>query len=110
MISGYRDLTARYNLDYFDNPAAIGGFDSVEHSTHTQFTQELKLSGTTASEFLGYTAGVFYFKEGNVNDYTTVFRLGSGAPFVDADRTLFNTARRWRPTPRSTSISPSSCP
>ena len=92
VISGYRDLKARYNLDYFDNPAAIGGFDSVEYSTHTQFTQEFKLSGTTASEFLGYTAGVFYFKEGNVNDYTTVFRLGSGAPFIDADRTLFNTA------------------
>ncbi len=91
VISGYRDLTARYNLDYFDNPAAIGGFDSVEYSTHTQFTQEVKLSGTTASEFLGYTAGLFYFKEGNVSDYTTVFRLGSGAPFVDADRTLFNT-------------------
>jgi iron complex outermembrane receptor protein len=91
VISGYRDLTARYSLDYFDNPSAIGGFDSVEYSTHTQFTQELKLSGTTASGFMGYTAGLFYFKEGNVSDYTTVFRLGSGVPFIDADRTLFNT-------------------
>lgn len=92
LITGYRDLTSSYNLDYFDNPSTIGGFDSVQYSTHTQFTQEIKLSGAAREGALGYTAGVFYFKEGNVADYTTVFRLGTGTPFVDADRTLFNTA------------------
>ena len=37
------------------------------------------------------TAGLFYFHEWNKSDFTTVFRLPSGAPFIDADRIIFNT-------------------
>ena len=89
-ITGYRHLRSRWNVDYFDAPFAIGGFDSVQYSTHKQFSQEVKLTGSTFHDMLDYTLGAFYFHEHNITDYTTVFRLGSGTPFIDADRTLYN--------------------
>jgi iron complex outermembrane recepter protein len=91
IITGYRDLKTRYNLDYFDNPSPIGGYDSVQISRHKQFTQEANISSELFGGMADLTAGLFYFHEWNESDFTTVFRLGSGAPFVDADRIIFNT-------------------
>ncbi|WP_232495381.1 TonB-dependent receptor [Novosphingobium kaempferiae] len=90
-ITGYRHLRSKFNLDYFDNPSTIGGYDSVQYSKHNQFSQEANISGELFGGVADYTAGLFYFHEYNDTDFTTVFRLGSGAPFVDADRTVFNT-------------------
>jgi iron complex outermembrane receptor protein len=92
LISAYRHLKARYNLDYFNGTSAIGGFDSVEYSLHRQLSQEVKLTGSAFGDSLDYTIGAFYFHEGNDNDYTTVFRLGSGAALLGPDIILYNTA------------------
>ncbi len=91
-ITAYRHLKDRYSLDYFNGTSAIGGFVSIEYGLHKQFSQEIKLAGTTFGDALDYTLGVYYFYEDNDNDYTTVFRLGSGAPLLGPDITLFNTA------------------
>ncbi|WP_404478151.1 TonB-dependent receptor [Novosphingobium sp. BL-52-GroH] len=91
IITGYRHLLSQYSLDYFNNPSPIGGYDSVQYSKHNQFSQEANISGELFGGVVDYTAGLFYFHEYNDSDFTTVFRLGSGAPFIDADRTVFNT-------------------
>ena len=90
-ITAYRHLQNSYNIDYFDNPSVIGGYDSVQYGIGRQFSQEVKLSGTALNGKLDYTAGLYYFHEYNFSDFTTVFRLASGTPFVDADRKLYNT-------------------
>jgi iron complex outermembrane recepter protein len=90
LISGYRHLKTRYNIDYFDGPTAIGGFDAVQESTHRQYSIEGKISGNTPHEVISYTAGIFWFHENNRSDFSSVFRLASGNPFIDADRILFN--------------------
>lgn len=89
-ITGYRHLRTKYNLDYFDNPSSIGGYDSVQYSTHKQFSQEANISGQLFGGLADYTAGLFYFHEYNDADFTTVFRLASGTPFIDADRIAIN--------------------
>lgn len=89
-ITGYRNLDTAFNLDYFDGPSEIGGFDSVQVSNHKQFTQEINIAGTGFDGLVDYTAGFFYFTEKNDTDYTTVFRLGSGFPFIGFDRTIYN--------------------
>jgi len=91
-ITAYRYLDVYYSLDYFNGVSPIGGFDSVQYSYHKQFSQELKLTGTTFGEVLDYTIGAFYFFEDNFNDYTTVFRLGNGNPLLGPDITLLNDA------------------
>jgi iron complex outermembrane receptor protein len=92
LITAYRHLKDRYNLDYFNGPTALGGFDSIEYGLHSQFSQEIKLTGSTLDDALDYTVGAFYFHESNDNDYTTVFRLASGSPLLGPDIVLFNTA------------------
>jgi iron complex outermembrane receptor protein len=89
LITGYRDLTSRFSLDYFNGPAPTGGYVSLQYSTHKQFTQEAKLSGDIGDR-LSYTTGLFYFYEDNKTDFSTVFTLPNGFPFIDADRILLN--------------------
>ncbi|MDR2872803.1 MAG: TonB-dependent receptor, partial [Xanthomonadaceae bacterium] len=91
IITGYRDLKTKYSLDYFNNPSPIGGYASVQISRHKQFTQEANISSNLFGGLANMTAGIFYFHEWNKSDFTTVFRLASGAPFIDADRIIFNT-------------------
>lgn len=88
-ITGWRKITSDWNVDYYNGTGPYGGYASVQHSTHEQFSQELKLNGEIVPGLL-YTAGLFYFHEENATNFSTVFTLASGFPFIDADRILYN--------------------
>lgn len=88
VISGYRDLTTKFNVDYYDNPLPIGGYVVNQYSTHEQFTQEVKLTGERGP--WNYTTGIYYFDEANDTDFATSFTLGSGVPFIETDSRFYN--------------------
>jgi iron complex outermembrane recepter protein len=95
-ITGYRDLTQKYALDFGNTPVASGGFTIVNYGEHKQFTQEIKAAGELTTVPLSYVAGLFYMDEDNRTDFADVFNTSfSGAPLpgttlVLADRILKN--------------------
>jgi len=88
-ITGFRHLKTEFNLDYFDNPSVLGGYDSLEYSLHDQFSQEVNLSGSALGDLVDYTVGLFYFHDWNDHDFATILTLG--AAIVPYDRTFVNT-------------------
>ena len=90
-ITGYVDLTQKFNLDFFDGTFPTGGFVFNQLSTHEQISQEIKLTGDTDEGRLNYTVGAFYLEEENNIDFADIFTLPigpNGFPFVLADRTI----------------------
>ena len=68
-ITGWRDLTQDYTLDFANTPLEPGGFTIANQGEHTQFTQEIKLNGQIG-ERIDYVAGLFYMDEDNDTDFT----------------------------------------
>lgn len=94
IISGYRHLTQKYQVDIFDGAYPTGGFALANHGHFEQFSQEIKLDGKLLDNKIDYVAGVFYIHENNTTDFADVFTLPigtTGVPLVLADRTLGNT-------------------
>jgi iron complex outermembrane receptor protein len=89
VITGYRHLITKYNLDYFDKNSPLGGYDSIEDSEHNQFSQEVNVSGTGLHDIVDYTVGAFFFHEWNDSDFATLLNLTT--PIVPYDRTYVNT-------------------
>jgi iron complex outermembrane recepter protein len=93
-ITGLRNMTQKFAIDFGNTPVASGGFTIVNDGRHKQFSQELKAVGDVGA--LAYVAGVFYMKEDNRTDFADVFNTAfSGAPapgttLVLADRLLNN--------------------
>ncbi len=93
LITGYRDMNQKYMLDFFNNPAPFGGFVIANDGEHTQFSQEIKLAGSTDDNRIDYVVGVFYLDEDNDTDFADVFNLGF--PALISDRTLDNNTETW---------------
>jgi iron complex outermembrane receptor protein len=109
LITGYVDLTQQFALDFFDGrggPSIAvpfppvrgfprGGFTILNDGSHEQFTQEIKINGELAGEFIEYVAGFFYINEKNRTDFADIFTIFSpavpgGIPLLLADRVLRN--------------------
>jgi len=90
-ITGYRDMTQEFALDFFNGAAPYGGFTIANEGKHKQFTQEVKLAGSSGS--IDYVAGIYYFDEDNTTDFGDIFNIGF--PFVLEDRIMKNTAEAW---------------
>jgi len=106
IISGYRDLEQQFITDSFDSItgatfAPNNGFELVSqragNSTplvndgqHSQFTQEIKLSGETLGGKLNYTAGIFYFTDENDTSFANISLPVTGNPTVTQDRVMKN--------------------
>lgn len=97
-ITGWRDMTQRFALDFFNSPDPTGGFTIANVGRHKQFTQEVKYTGKIGTAF-DYVAGVYYFDEDNRTDFGDIFVVtipGLGRiPAVLEDRVLDNTAKAW---------------
>ncbi len=117
LITGFVDITQDFALDFADgrglpstsnpNPAVtgftFGGFTIANQGEHTQFTQEVKFSGSVGNGLIDVVGGVFYFYEENRTDFGDIFSLNlgpggpppDGFPLVLADRVIDNTAEAW---------------
>ena len=82
-ITGYRDLSQDFLMDFFDGNAAgraafgqapppWGGFTIGNEGTHEQFTQEIKLNWTLG-EKLSAVSGIYYIDEDNNTDFGDIF-------------------------------------
>jgi iron complex outermembrane receptor protein len=91
-ITGWRDMTQEFALDFLNNPAPYGGFTIANDGDHQQFTQEVKLAGD-AGDRVQYVAGLYYLDEDNNTDFGDIFDIGF--PLVLADRVLDNTTEAW---------------
>jgi iron complex outermembrane recepter protein len=98
-ITGWRDLSQKFAIDFFNSPFRYGGFTIVNDGKHEQFTQEVKATGDLTGIPITYVAGVFYMKERNTTDFGDLFvSSAAGIPgpafsLVLADRTLRNTTK-----------------
>lgn len=117
LITGFVDIGQDFALDFADgrglpstsNPVppvtgfTFGGFTIVNEGEHTQFTQEVKFTGSMADGLIDIVGGVFYFHEDNRTDFGDIFSLNlgpggpppDGFPLVLADRVIENTAEAW---------------
>lgn len=107
LITGIVDMTQRFALDFADgrglpniglpNPPvrgfANGGFAILNDGRHSQFTQEVKLTGRFG-EALTYVAGAYFYGERNRTDFADLFTVDTGTPtglpLLLADRLLVN--------------------
>ncbi|MEM7702315.1 MAG: TonB-dependent receptor [Pseudomonadota bacterium] len=116
-ITGFVDINQDFALDFADGrglPSAsnpipavtgftFGGFTIANQGEHTQFTQEIKFTGSLADGLIDLVGGVFYFYEDNRTDFGDIFslNLGPGGPPPDgfplllADRIIDNEAEAW---------------
>lgn len=60
-VTAYRDLTARANNDVDQTPVPFFDTNIANSSSH-QFSQELRINNTGSGP-LGYTAGLYYFRQ-----------------------------------------------
>jgi iron complex outermembrane receptor protein len=106
VISGYRDLEQQFITDSFDSITGVtfapnASFNLVSqrpgNSTplvndgkHSQFTQEIKLTGEAQSGKLNYVLGVFYFTDDNDTSFANISLPVTGNPTVTQDRTMLN--------------------
>jgi iron complex outermembrane receptor protein len=113
LITGFVDLSQKFALDFADGRSlpsltapkppvrgySLGGFTIANDGSHSQFTQELKLSGSLGGGLLDFVTGVYYFDEKNDTDFADLFNLGGagpvGFPFLLADRRLKNNTKAW---------------
>lgn len=114
LITGFVDIKQDFALDFADgrglpstsNPVppvagyTFGGFTISNQGEHTQFTQEIKVTGSLGDGLLDFVGGVYYFHEDNTTDFGDLFTLPfapppTGFPFILADRTINNTAEAW---------------
>jgi len=114
-ITGYRDLSQDFLIDFFDGNAAgraafgqappvWGGFTIGNEGSHEQFSQEIKLNWTLGDS-LSAVSGFYYFDEDNTTDFGDIFDFdlnligfgppGSFAPLLLADRIMENNTESW---------------
>jgi len=114
LITGFVSLDQDFALDFADGRGlpstsspippvlgyTFGGFTIANQGDHTQFTQELKFTGSLADGLIDLVGGVYYFHEENTTDFGDIFTLPfapppTGFPFILADRTIKNSAEAW---------------
>lgn len=116
IITGFVDIQQDFALDFADgrglpgianpNPPVLGftsgGFTISNEGEHTQFTQEVKLTGSLGDGLIDFVAGAYYFHEDNRTDFADIFSLDlgfapapTGFPLLLADREIRNEAEAW---------------
>lgn len=95
-ITGYRNLDQRFIVDFFDGGLAgqgfsTGGFVIGNEAEHSQFSQEIKFTGSFMEGRVDVVAGAYYFTEDNSTTFIDTFTVAPGVTLVLADRTLDNT-------------------
>lgn len=76
VITGYRDMSQDFSLDFFNNPNPQGGFTIANEGKHEQLSQEIKLVGKIGDN-ITHTSGVYYFEEDNTTDFADLFFIGA---------------------------------
>ena len=69
VITGQRFLDHDFTLDFLNLSRPYGGFTIANAGEHDQFTQEVKLTGSTENGALDYVTGIFYINEENTTDF-----------------------------------------
>ena len=96
IITGQRFLDHDFTLDFLNLARPYGGFTIANAGEHDQFTQEVKLTGSTANGALDYVTGVFFIQEENTTDFADYLGIGGAfngfQPLLLADRILANDA------------------
>ena len=96
IITGQRFLDHDFTLDFLNLSRPFGGFTIANAGEHDQFTQEVKLTGSTANGALDYVTGVFFIQEENTTDFADYLGIGGAfngfQPLLLADRILENDA------------------
>ncbi|GGE15220.1 hypothetical protein GCM10011529_22040 [Polymorphobacter glacialis] len=111
VITGFVDLTQRYAIDFADGRALpnlaaadpvvrgfpLGGYTVLNDSKHSQFSQEVKLSGRLFGGLLDYVTGVYLLDENNDTDFADIQSIytGTATPMLLADRRLNNSVSSW---------------
>ena len=94
IITGQRYLDHDFTLDFLNLGRPYGGFTIANAGEHDQFTQEVKLTGSTDNGALDYVAGIFYIQEENTVDFADLLGIGGAfngfQPLLLADRILAN--------------------
>jgi iron complex outermembrane receptor protein len=103
-LTAFYDMEQHFMLDFFEGANPEGGFVIANDGIHEQFTQEIKLSGTTANQKIDYTTGFYYFDEDNHLDISQIFGfLSEGATgfpggipgWITYDRIMVNGTQSW---------------
>ena len=96
IITGQRFLDHDFTLDFLNLSRPYGGYTIANAGEHDQFTQEVKLTGSTANGALDYVTGVFFIQEENTTDFADYLGIGGAfngfQPLLLADRILENDA------------------
>lgn len=96
IITGQRYLDHDFTLDFLNLARPYGGYSIANAGEHDQFTQEVKLTGSTLNEALDYVAGVFFIQEENATDFADYLGIGGAfngfQPLLLADRVMENDA------------------
>ena len=96
IITGQRYLDHDFTLDFLNLARPYGGYSIANAGEHDQFTQEVKLTGSTLNETLDYVAGVFFIQEENSTDFADYLGIGGAfngfQPLLLADRVMENDA------------------
>ncbi|MGA0800265.1 MAG: TonB-dependent receptor, partial [Steroidobacteraceae bacterium] len=102
-ITGYVDMSQKFAIDFFNGTGVktatggtqptnpVGGFVIANDGEHSQFSQEIKLTGEIG-EGTRYVAGMYFFDEKNVTDFADLFSLSPTFTLVLEDRILNNRA------------------
>ena len=94
VITGARYLDQDFTLDFLNLSRPYGGFTIANDGEHDQFTQEIKLTGSTENGVLDYVTGIFYIKEENSTDFADLLGIGGAfngfQPLLLADRVMEN--------------------
>lgn len=114
-ITGYVYTTQDYALDFADGRALpslslprppvigfpFGGFVIANEGEFSQFSQEIKFTGSLADGLVDLVGGFYYFEEDNFSDFGDIFSvavpalLPTGLVLTLADRTLTNTTEAY---------------
>ena len=96
IITGQRFLDHDFNLDFLNLSRPYGGYAITNAGEHDQFTQEIKLTGSTGNGSMDYVAGVFFISEENTTDFADILGIGGAfngfQPILLADRVMENDA------------------
>lgn len=101
-ITGYADTKRQYGIDLRDgrdaptiaNPApaargdVYGGYTILGDTHFRQFSQELRLSGALAGDFVNYVAGLSYAEEDGDSDLADILTPTTGIASLVADRRM----------------------
>lgn len=80
-ISSYRDTDHLFSWDYDSSPIELFAI-SPQITTADQFSQELRVDGTSLNGALNWTVGGYYMDENALQDFS-ILRTAAIAPFDD---------------------------